>query len=81
MLRRRPSSSAVRLFRPFACVLSILFASASFANTSFAKDGEGRGEKTIQFNRDVRPILSDKCFACHGPDDEHRSARLCFDDE
>jgi hypothetical protein len=25
-------------------------------------------ESTIRFNRDVRSILSDKCFACHGPD-------------
>src|SRR5690242_20604840 len=25
-------------------------------------------ERTIQFNRDVRPILSDKCYSCHGPD-------------
>lgn len=28
----------------------------------------------IQFNRDVRPILSDKCYSCHGPDAEQRQS-------
>src|SRR6187402_66675 len=33
----------------------------------------------ISYNFHVRPILSDKCFACHGPDKNHQEAGLRLD--
>ena len=33
----------------------------------------------VDFNYDVKPILSDKCYACHGPDDKARQANLRLD--
>lgn len=35
----------------------------------------------IRFNRDIRPILSDKCFSCHGPDAASKKIRLRLDSE
>jgi len=37
------------------------------------------GAEPVSFNREVRPILADKCFACHGPDAAKREAELRFD--
>src|SRR5437764_12413230 len=38
-------------------------------------------KQQVKFNRDVRPILTDNCFACHGPDPGSRKASLRLDQE
>src|SRR3954469_2135444 len=57
-----------------AVVASAIFAaSSSSARAAAALPGK------IDYNRDVRPIFSDTCFACHGPDKNTRKANLRLD--
>jgi hypothetical protein len=41
--------------------------------------GPGRAAAPVDFSRDVRPILSKNCFACHGPDAGGRASKLRLD--
>lgn len=72
MIPRTPSLR-YRIFPAIARAAAALLAGAGLSTQAF-----GFGEK-IEYNRDVRPILSEYCFRCHGPDSASRKAELRLD--
>ena len=56
-----------------------LFASSTILLLSLIVPSASADEK-VRFNRDVRPILADHCYRCHGPDSASRKAKLRLDD-
>src|SRR5262245_19314987 len=46
---------------------------------AFVAVGVGRAD-SIEFNRDIRPILAENCYLCHGPDKNRRKKGLRLDD-
>ncbi|MCH8048385.1 MAG: hypothetical protein IID44_32215 [Planctomycetes bacterium] len=60
---------------------SQMLASVGFLVGLLGMTAAAAAEEPIDFNRDIRPILSDNCFACHGPNMKDREAELRLDVE
>jgi hypothetical protein len=57
-----------------------VFLAALLLLASLPVRSEGAKESPrIEFNRDIRPIITENCFACHGPDKNQRKAKLRLD--
>ena len=63
--------ACIRMFGNLRALLLL----ASVISAAEAAPSPGK----ISYNRDIRPVLSDKCFFCHGPDPNKRKAKLRLD--
>jgi hypothetical protein len=70
-LRLRDTAGSWRLFFGLLAALGLLSAGS---RVGAVEDG-----KTIDFDREIRPIFSESCYPCHGPDETKRKANLRFD--
>lgn len=84
MVRTKLTNVTAKPFRKWMAALGIGVIVFSLATCDSSTEQSGTGGSipdVVDYNIHVRPILSDKCFACHGPDNNTREAGLRLDTE
>src|SRR5436190_24360841 len=69
-------ASTQRPVLKFAKALALL---SGFLMASDVAVQAGALGRKVDFDREIRPILSENCFLCHGPDEKNRKAKLRLD--
>ena len=68
-----------KIFYVFAIIAGLIFLIESCSNNDTNQIATAKLPDSVSYNFDIRPIFSDKCFACHGPDANKREAGLRLD--